>query len=249
MPKIARALSSLGVALAIGTGLLVFAGAAAAHVEVEDGPPPPKGGDGIVRLIVPTESDTASTVGVTITVPKGVDLSEARTLPIPGWTAVVETETTPNSQWVSRITWKADGAAGGIKPTEFGEFAFSAGPWPKNVDTVSLPADQTYSDGSVVVWNEIAVDKDSEPEHPAPTVTLGAAEEGHDHTAADPATATAAPESDHHSGTGDTTQAASTVSSGDSWFWRITSVVSLVIALGTAAALALVMRRTRGEGS
>jgi uncharacterized protein YcnI len=224
----------LAVAAALSTGLLITAGPASAHVEVDNGSQPAKGGYGIVQLIVPTESDTASTVGVSLTLPKGVDLPEARTLPVPGWTATIETEAAGNGQRVSRITWKAADKAGGIKPGEFGEFAFSAGPWPENVDTVSLATEQTYSDGTVVAWKEIAVDKDSEPEHPAPTVTLAAAGAGHDHAGA----------------AAETSQAAAEVSrDGDSWFWRITTLVSLVVALGTAAALAVVLRRTRGTGS
>jgi uncharacterized protein YcnI len=239
----------LAVAAALSTGLLITAGPASAHVEVDDGSQPAKGGYGIVRLIVPTESDTASTLGVSLTLPKGVDLPEARTLPVPGWTATVETQ----NERVSRITWKAVDKAGGIKPSEFGEFAFSAGPWPENVDTVSLPTEQTYSDGTVVAWNEVAVDKDSEPEHPAPTVTLAAAGAGHDHADGDHSSATsvaASPES-HHEETGtETSQAAAEVSSdGNSWPWRIATLVSLVVALGTAAALAVVLRRTRGTGS
>jgi hypothetical protein len=94
----------------------------------------------------------------------------------------------------------------------------------------------------VVSWNEIAVDKDTEPEHPAPAVTLGAAEAGHSHADGE--------NGDHAPAAASvTTQAAAEVGSDDSWFWRITSVVSLVIALGTAAALAVVLRRTRGTGS
>jgi uncharacterized protein YcnI len=223
----------LAVAAALSAGLLVTAGPASAHVEVDDGSQPAKGGYGIVQLIVPTESDTASTVGVSLTLPKGVDLPEARTLSVPGWTATVETEAAGNGQRVSRIIWKAADKAGGIRPSEFGEFAFSAGPWPENVDTVSLPTDQTYSDGTVVAWNEIAVDKDSEPEHPAPTVTLSAEGTGHDHDGAAAETSHAAVES----------------IAGDSAFWRVATLVSLVVALGTAAALAVVLRRTRGTGS
>jgi uncharacterized protein YcnI len=241
MPRTSKALQLFSLAASLGVGLLVTAGSASAHVEVDNGAQPPKGGYGVVRLIVPTESATASTTGVTITLPKGVDLSEARTLPLPGWAATVETEPAGNGQRVSRISWQAVDPANGVKPTEFGEFTFSAGPWPTDGESVALPSDQTYSDGSVVSWNEIAVDKDTEPEHPAPAVTLGAAEATHSHADGgdDHAPAAAAV----------TTQAAAEVGSNDSWFWRITSVVSLVIALGTAAALAVALRRTRGTGS
>ncbi|WP_241177880.1 YcnI family protein [Mycolicibacterium nivoides] len=206
--------------------MIVTAAPAAAHVRVDEGQQPPRGGYGIVRLIVPTESEQASTIGVTVTVPDNIELTSARTLPIPGWTANVETEPTGDGQRVSRITWRAIDKAGGIKPTEYGEFAFSAGPWPENAETVPLLSDQSYSDGSVVSWNEIAVDKDSEPEHPAPVVTLGAAEAGHT-----------------HDGHGAPTLVPAGSPGGESWLWRATSVVALLLALGSSAALAVTLRR------
>lgn len=238
----------LALSTAATIGALLSAAPAAAHVRVEDGQAPPKGGYGIVKLVVPTESDDASTVAVTVTIPQGIDLATARTLPVAGWTGTVETEAAGSAQRVTRITWRAADKVDGIKPTEFGEFTFSAGPWPESSDTVALLTDQTYSDGSVVSWNEIAVDKDSEPEHPAPVVTLAAAEEGHGHdghgtAAADPA---APLSTDAHP---DVAHTAAESPAGESWFWRISSLVSLVVALGTAAALALVLRRTRGAGS
>jgi uncharacterized protein YcnI len=205
---------------------------------VDDGGQVAKGGYGIVRLIVPSESHKASTVGVTVTLPDTVDLASARTLPVPGWTATVETEQSGQGQRVSRITWRADDNADGLKATEYGEFAFSAGPWPIDADSVALSADQAYSDGSVVSWNEIAVDKDSEPEHPAPVLTLAEPDPAHSHAgdghgAAPPASAT--PE----------TVLASAEATGGEWFWRATSAVSLLIAIGTAAALGVVLRRSR----
>lgn len=60
----------------------------------------------------------------------------------------------------------------GLGATEFGVFTFSGGKWPAGVDSVSLPTEQRYSDGTVVRWDEEALDAASEPEHPAPSVTL-----------------------------------------------------------------------------
>jgi uncharacterized protein YcnI len=223
---------------------LTGAGAASAHVHVDDGQQPAQGGYGIVRLVVPTESAGAATVGLTVTLPDDVDLTSARTLPLAGWTAAVETEPSGAGERVSRIMWRAIDPANGVKPSEFGEFTVSAGPWPADVDAVPLLTDQAYSDGSVVAWNEIAVDKDTEPEHPAPVVTLGATEEGHSHGDGHGAPAEATAEL-----SADVTQTAATASTDESWWWRATSVVSLLIAVGTAAALVLVLRRTRNAGS
>ncbi len=254
MSYLQRTRRLVALSAAITVGALIAAAPAAAHVRIDEGLAPPKGGYGIVRLIVPTESADTSTVGLTVTLPKAVDLATARTLPIAGWTATVQTEPAGNSQRVTTITWRAVDHANGIKPSEFGQFTFSAGPWPENVDTVALLTDQTYSDGEVVAWNEIAVDKDSEPEHPAPVVTLGAAEGGHNHgndghsTAPDPAAALSS-EADRQPITADVAHASADHTGGESWFWRITSLASLVVALGTAGLLALSLRRQRGTGS
>lgn len=234
MSRTRRPRRLLALCGAVTVSAVLTAAPAAAHVRADEGHQPPKGGYGIVSLIVPTESQQASTVALTVTLPDDVDLTSARTLPIPGWTASVETEGAGDSARVVRITWRAVDKAGGVKPSEFGEFTFSAGPWPENVDSVSLPSDQTYSDGSVVSWNEIAIDKDTEPEHPAPAVALSAPDHTHGH--------------DGHGAQGgpapvDTTLVAAAPAVGESWWWRATSLVSLLVALGTAAALAVVLRR------
>jgi len=166
----ARRGRAAAVALTTAAVLVTSSGAAAAHVRVDDGSSPAQGGYGVVRLVVPTESDTASTVGLTVTFPADVALSSARTLPVAGWSATVETE----AGRVTRIEWRADDESPGIGPSEFGLFTFSAGPWPQGRDTVELPATQSYDDGSQVAWDEVALDADSEPEHPAPVVALAA---------------------------------------------------------------------------
>src|SRR5262249_54777174 len=51
-----------------------------------------------------------------------------------------------------------------------------------NTDTVSFPATQTYSDGSVVKWDQSPLPGGGEPEHPAPMLTLSAGSTGpHEH--------------------------------------------------------------------
>lgn len=242
----------MAVSVAVAVGAVVTAGPATAHVHVDEGQTPPAGGYGIVRLVVPTESDDESTVGVTVVLPDGVDLAIARTLPITGWTASVETEAVASGVRVTQISWRATDEANGIKPSEFGEFTFSAGPWPQNPGTVALLTDQTYSDRSVVSWNEIAIDKDSEPEYPAPLVTLSPpeAEHGDDGHGATRDPADALPVgTEHEPVSTDVAHAATPATGAESWFWRITSLAGLVIALGTAGLFALSLRRTRRTGS
>lgn len=233
---------SVAVALASVLAAVAFAAPAAAHVR-SDGTPVTQGGYGIVRLIVPGESERAATVALTVTIPEGVDLKSARTLPIPGWTATVERQKVGSAERVSRIVWTATAPANGFGNTEYREFSFSGGPWPKGKDSVALPSDQRYSDGSVVSWNEVAVDKASEPEHPAPIVTLNAAADGHGHDGGHGESATAAGASHH-----DDTAAPGANESSDG-LWHSISVIGLLLALAASVAVAWVLRRDRVTGS
>lgn len=188
----------------IGAGLvgaaaavLLGATAASAHVHV-DGEDATRGGYGVLTFRVPTESDTASTTEVTVTMPTTTPIASASVQPVAGWTATVSTAklakpiTTDDGQvstYVSKVDWKADAAAA-IKPGQFQEFAISVGPLPDAAE-VAFPTLQTYSDGSTVNWNETASGS-AEPEHPVPVLTLAAAEPADQKaTAATATTATA----------------------------------------------------------
>jgi hypothetical protein len=63
----------------------------------------------------------------------------------------------------------------GVPPNDFDEFALSVGRLPEGVDSLNFPAVQTYSDGEVVKWVELAKDGADKPEHPAPSLKLTAA--------------------------------------------------------------------------
>ena len=166
----------LGGAVAV----LLGATAASAHVHV-DGEDATRGGDGVLTFRVPTESATASTTEVTVTLPADHPIASVRVQPVTGWTATVTSATLAKpirtddgllTTYASRIDWKADAAAA-IAPGEFQQFSVSAGPLP-DVASIALPTTQRYSDGTVVQWNELAVGS-AEPEHPAPVLTLAAA--------------------------------------------------------------------------
>ncbi|MGW5516862.1 YcnI family copper-binding membrane protein [Nocardia africana] len=224
-------------AIAAAVPLVAYAAPATAHVQT-DGTPVTKGGYGVVHLIVPGESATANTVGLTVTIPAGVDLKSARTQPIPGWTASVERDQAAGR--VTRIVWNANTPADGFGNTQYREFSFSAGPWPKAVDSVALPSDQRYSDGSVVSWNEIAVDKASEPEHPAPVVPVTATAAGHsDDGGHAVAAANTAPDRHDDAALHDGSE-----SSPNGW-WQVLSVVALLLAVAAGAAATLALRRDR----
>ncbi|MEV0296665.1 YcnI family protein [Nocardia sp. NPDC050710] len=160
-----------GSVAAIGL-VLLSGGTAAAHVTA-DAPGAQQGKYSVVTFRVPTESETASTTALTVTLP---NVKSARTEPIPGWSAKVDRN--DKSEAVA-VTWTADPGAPGVGPGQFQRFAISLGPLPKQ-DTVSFPAKQTYSDGKVVAWDQPIGPDGTEPEHPAPTVTLLAGTAGED---------------------------------------------------------------------
>jgi uncharacterized protein YcnI len=161
----------------------------------------------VLTFRVPTESATASTTEVAVTMPTATPIASASVEPVPGWTATVsttrlakpiETDDGRLTSAVSRIVWKADSAAAAIAPGEFQRFSVSAGPLP-DVPELVLPTLQTYSDGTSVNWNERASGS-AEPEHPAPVLRLAAAA---DEPAAS-APATAAASADATAASGDT---------------------------------------------
>ena len=184
----------LGAVASLTTAAAVLGAAPAlAHVTAQPGEAV-QGGYGVVSLRVPNESDTAGTVRLEVTLPP---LAGVRTTPVPGWTATmtkvrldppVPSGERTLTEAVRTVTWTANPGTR-IGPGEFLEFPLSLGPLPTGVDTLALPAVQTYDDGEVVAWDQPANADGSEPERPAPTVTLtpaAAGAAGHAHGAASP---------------------------------------------------------------
>ena len=75
---------------------------------------------------VPTESDTASTTELRVTLPDSTPILSVATQPKPGWTATVTKKNLPSpqkdddgnviTQYVSEIDWKADNPQAAIPP-------------------------------------------------------------------------------------------------------------------------------------
>jgi uncharacterized protein len=162
---------------------LAFAGPASAHVTVHSTDAAP-GGYSVLTFRVPTESDTASTTKLLVRFPTNAPIASVLVQPHPGWTFTTTTAKLPKpvttddgdtlTTAVSQIVWTADSAATAIKPGEFDEFAISAGPLPK-VKSLAFSAIQTYSDGSVVKWDQTAAPGSTvTPDHPKPAITLSA---------------------------------------------------------------------------
>jgi periplasmic copper chaperone A len=165
----------LATLVAVGTAGV---GTASAHVRVSSADAA-VGGYGELTFRVPNESDTASTVSLRVQIPSDTPLASVSTKPVPGWTATVTTAPidppvdvhgTEVSEAVSEITWAAEPGAG-IAPGQYQTFSLSGGPFP-DVQSMTLPAIQTYDDGTESAWIEPTVEGQAEPENPAPVLSL-----------------------------------------------------------------------------
>ncbi len=135
---------------------------------------------------VPSETPNVSTVAVTVTLPTQHPLAEVSVRPLPGWRVTVRDapldppvvdEGTTITTAPHTVTWTATSRAAWIPPDQFQDFAISGGPLPAS-GTLTFAARQTYSDGSVVTWDQPTVAGQPEPEHPAPSFTVGPAAAG-----------------------------------------------------------------------
>ena len=179
-----RGLRAGALTAALAGAAVVVCGPALAHVRV-DPSTATQGGYATVTFRVPTESDTASTVALTIDLPTDTPLASVRLRPLPGWTGSVSTAALPApvdvgdlrlSEAPRAVTWTAQ-AGQGVTPGQFQEFSISIGPLPAT-EHLALPATQTYSDGEVVHWDQPATPGGAEPERPAPELTLTPAVDG-----------------------------------------------------------------------
>ena len=170
-----RTTARLSAAL-ITVALVGIAGPAFAHVSVSSTDAAP-GGFGKAVFRVPTESETASTTKLVITLPQDTPFAFLNAQTKPGWKVTVKEAKLAKptkvgdfelTKAVRTVTWTSTGA--GIPPSQFDEFAISGGPFP-DAGKIAFTATQTYSDGKVVAWDQ-AQKGDTEPEHPAPTLTL-----------------------------------------------------------------------------
>jgi uncharacterized protein YcnI len=166
---------ALIAAAACATASLLTAAPAAAHVHVDADNPVP-GTTSVLTFRVPGESDNgALTTELKVDLP---DVTSVRTEVIPGWTARLDRDAAAGT--VSSVTWTATSGTG-ISADQFALFKISMRlPETQNV---SFPTTQTYSDGTVVRWDQGPAADGSEPDYPAPQLTLtGSADAGgHDH--------------------------------------------------------------------
>jgi uncharacterized protein YcnI len=233
-------------------GLMVLGvGSASAHVHV-DPASTSAGGFSQLTFRVPNESETAKTIKVSVTLPTATPFTSVSVKPIDGWTAKITEAALPAPVTVegakvtraaATVTWTAD-TAHQLGQHEYQTFSISVGRLPEAGTTVAMPAAQTYSDGTVVNWNQPETGGQAEPELPVPSFVTTAAADEHSHAA--PA-ASAAPAADTATGdtAADTASASSTapVAAPDNTFGIVGLGAGL---LGLAAGSAALVRTRKG---
>lgn len=142
---------------------------------------------------VPTESESASTEKLVVDLPTDTPFLSVTPRSLPGWDVEVEVvqldepfevEGATVDEAPARVTWTAQ-KGNEVPPHEYQEFAVRVGALPEEGTEIVLPAHQTYTDGTVVDWAELATEDGEEPAAPAPLFTTTAAEaEGGHHAAA-----------------------------------------------------------------
>lgn len=232
-----RTARTLGVLLAAPVLVLAAAGAAAAHVTVSP-TSAPQGSTQELTFKVPNEESDADTVSIQLQIPTADPIAQVLAKPVPGWTITVHTVTlskplTTDDGTFNQVVDEIDWTGGSIPPEQYQDFSISVDPLPTDTTQLVFKAVQTYSDGDVVRWIDLAVPGEPEPDHPAPVLALtpaGAGDSG----------ASASAQTGSGTSSGSSAGAASSGSSGDSL-----GVAGLIVgALGFVTA-AFALWRTR----
>jgi uncharacterized protein YcnI len=174
-PALARVCATV-----LAVGILVLGSPLAADAHVKISPNTAAAGDDIeVTFRVPNESASAGTVRVEIDLPTKTPFADASYQPVAGWTAkVVEAELAKPivndgvnvTEAPVKIVYVADKGVS-IKAGQFQEFPVALDLTP-DTGRVEFPTIQTYSDGTVVRWNQATTADGDEPDHPAPTLYI-----------------------------------------------------------------------------
>lgn len=185
-------------ALAVTTaGLMALGlGAASAHVNVSP-VSTTAGGSTQLSFSIPGESDTALTEIIEVQLPTDTPFTSVRAKPVEGWTAEVVRGELPEpveidgatiTEGVLSVIWTAGSEESSLSRDEYQIFSLSVGTLPEAGTTVTLPVIQTYTDGSVSSWDDVAEEGAEEPESPAPSFVTTAETEGGGHGQDAPAT-------------------------------------------------------------
>jgi uncharacterized protein YcnI len=168
-----RTILSTSVALGVGALLALAAPlAASAHVGLTPYTAEP-GSYALITFKVPNESATATTEKIEVDIPTGTPFASVSYVPVAGWDVSLVSETLPKpvtieggelTKAVTKVIWTAQ-AGHGIADGQLLLLSLSVGPVP-DTGKILLPTTQTYSDGTVVKWNEDGTNS----EMPAPVL-------------------------------------------------------------------------------
>lgn len=167
-------------ALAALAATLAIAPSAAAHVTVSPGEAA-AGGYALLEFTVPHGCEESPTTSIAVKVPDGINAATPEA--VPGWTVAKRMQTLDPpvddghggtyAERVDTVTW----TGGPLAPDQLTRFALSVRMPDAPGETLGWPVVQTCEQGETG-WIEVAADgEDPEAlEHPAPLVTLTAAE-------------------------------------------------------------------------
>jgi uncharacterized protein YcnI len=225
------------VGTAAAAAVLLLAVPALAHVTVTPDSVA-AGTAAVLTFHVPNEEAHANTTQVDMQIPTVHPIAQLLVKPIPGWKISVKTVTLPKpvvtddgsfTSAVSEVIW----SGGQIVPGQFQDFTVSADPLPQGVSQEVFKTVQTYSNGDVVRWIDLAQPGQAEPAHPAPVLALTTGAATASGTSTGTGTVKTAPA---------TATAAGSVTDGTA---RVLAIAGLVVGL-LAGLLALVIAgRTR----
>ncbi|WP_370369619.1 YcnI family protein [Catenulispora sp. GP43] len=159
--------------------LFVFtsAGLASAHVTIGPNATAKGGSDVELTFRVPDEEEAANTTKLEVVFPTDHPITGVLPEPTPGWTVAVTNTTLPKpittddgtvTQVVSELTW----TGGALPPGQYQGFHVMLGKLPDDTNQLVFKAVQTYSDGDVVRWIDLAQPGQPAPDHPAPVLVL-----------------------------------------------------------------------------
>jgi uncharacterized protein YcnI len=165
------------LSLAAGAGILLALAvplSASAHVTVTPGAAV-AGSYTLLTVKVPNESATAATNRLELSIPAATPFSSVSYVPVPGWNTKLIRTTLPTpvtvndnkvTEAVTSVVWTAQ-AGSEIVAGQLQTFQLSVGPVP-DTGSILLSAEQTYTDGTVVKWEDTA----EGAEHPAPVLYI-----------------------------------------------------------------------------
>jgi uncharacterized protein YcnI len=153
---------------------------ASAHVTVSP-TSLPKGSTGELTFKVPNEESPATTSEVQLQIPNDHPIAQVLPRQIPGWTVTVKTVTlatplkTDDGTFTTAVN-EIDWTGGTIPVGQYQDFQISVDPLPKDTNQLVFKAVQTYSNGDIVRWIDLAQAGQPAPDHAAPVLTLTAAD-------------------------------------------------------------------------